>query len=102
MGRHPSHATGRAPRRPAAKTRTPPPPGRETAPDATTQGVDSRVIPRGEELDRVETSAVGPGAGETELVRVTTRRDVDEEDVAHHPSFRRTPSAPDRQSAHDK
>jgi hypothetical protein len=64
-----------------------PDPGRVAAPDATTEGVDPAVTPSGEELERVAESGVGPGAGEADLVKVTTPRDVRKEDVAHHPTL---------------
>jgi hypothetical protein len=66
---------------------SPPDPGTVAAPDATTEGVDPSVTPSGEELERVAESGVGPGAGETDLVKVTTPRDVRDEDVARHPSL---------------
>jgi hypothetical protein len=67
--------------------RTPPDPGQEAAPDATSEGVDPRVVPEGDEIERVAESASGPGAGESELVKVTTPRDVDDEDIPRHPTL---------------
>jgi hypothetical protein len=72
---------------PAPGGTVPPDPGRVAAPDATTEGVNPDVSPSGDELERVAESGVGPGAGETDLVKVTTSRDVRREDVAQHPTL---------------
>lgn len=64
-----------------------PDPGQVAAPDATTEGVDPAVTPSGDELERVAEAGVGPGAGETDMVKVTTPRDVRRDDVARHPTL---------------
>jgi hypothetical protein len=66
---------------------TPPDPGQEAAPDASSEGVDARVAPEGDEIERVAESSTGPGAGESELVKVTTPRAVDDEDIPRHPTL---------------
>jgi hypothetical protein len=74
-------------RHPAPAATPPTEPGEVAAPDATTEGVDASVSPSGDDLERVAESGVGPGAGETDLVRVTTPRDVRREDIARPPTL---------------
>lgn len=62
--------------------------GTEAASDATTEGVDARVVPEDDEVERIAETSTGPGAGENELVKVTTPRRTQDKDIPTHPTLR--------------
>lgn len=67
-----------------------PTPGREAAPEAPSEPADDVVIDEDHDtITRNEESGVGPGAGESPIVRVTTPvQHEKEDDTTRHPSLR--------------
>jgi hypothetical protein len=67
-----------------------PEPGREAAPDSTSQGMDPAVAPNpGDAMVTTHgQSRVGPGAGENEVVKVTAPVQDEDDEVTSHPTLR--------------
>ena len=71
-----------------------PDPGTEAAPDSPSEPRDGVEVDEDQGVvTRLEESSVGPGAGESAIVRVTTpvQREDDEATRTRHPTLRDTP-----------
>lgn len=63
--------------------------GREAAPDAPSEPEDEvNVDEESGTVTRLEESGVGPGAGESSVVRVTAPVERQDDDPTHHPTLR--------------
>jgi hypothetical protein len=66
-----------------------PEPGHAAAPDGTSQGMEPAVASdSGETVTHLEQSSVGPGAGESEVVKVTSPVQHEDDEVTSHPTLR--------------
>jgi hypothetical protein len=65
-----------------------PPPGEESAPDSTTQGVDPAVQSEDDAVEHHEQSSLGPGRGANEVVKVRSPVQREGDEVTSHPTLR--------------
>ena len=77
-------------------TRAPvPEPGTQAAPDSPSEPQDDvELDDETDSVTRSEESGVGPGAGESAIVRVTTPVEHEGDPATKHPSLRDTPADP--------
>ena len=65
-----------------------PEPGRDAAPDSPSDPDSGARVNDDGTITRVEESGVGPGAGESPMVRVTAPVQKEREDATEHPTLR--------------